>query len=791
MYISEKHIKTLEFDKIRHILAELSHCEDTRDKALHLLPMERFRDIEEELLLTEEALSMSIRYSFPHLSSVHNPLEILSRAKLGSCLSIPEILQVCDVMKVIKNLCDWKQRAVDCAENLNELFEGLYPNKFMLERIGVCIKNEEELADEASPELGDIRRKIRFSHIKVREQLERLIKSPAYQSYLQEPIITTRDGRFVVPVKASFKNEVSGLVHDISASGSTYFIEPSSVVQANNEVREFEAREHAEVERILYELSGELAGFADTLLLQYRSLIALDFLFAKAELSHRFKAVRPAINENGVIRLIKARHPLIEPGRVVPIDINLGGGYTTLVITGPNTGGKTVAIKTLGLLCVMAAAGLLLPVSEQSEVAVFGGVLPDIGDEQSIEQSLSTFSSHMTNIIKIIESADDKSLVLLDELGSGTDPVEGAALAIAILEHLKERGATVIATTHYAEIKLYALTTHGVENASCEFDIETLRPTYRLITGIPGRSNAFAISSRLGLSDEIIEQAKGHISSDRARFEDVVASLEQSRQELEKDRLKAAADRVESERLKRELQNERKAFERDRDKELDRARTSARRLVETVKAQSERLITELDELRREKDKEDFSKKTIKAKSELRTKLGKLYAEADPVNERVKEDYKLPRKLVPGDTVLIADIDKKGTVIELAGDNEAVVLAGIIKTKVKLSNLRLLEGEKISVGKQTLTRNIKSKKDVEVRSELDLRGMDASEGIMELDRYIDESLLSGIGMVTIIHGKGTGVLRKAVHDHLKAHPSVRTFRLGVFGEGDTGVTIAEL
>ena len=617
---------------------------------------------------------------------------------------------------------------------------------------------------------------------------------------MQEALVTQRDGRFVVPVKSEYRSEIKGLVHDTSSSGATLFIEPMAVVEANNEIRVLQAKEKQEVDRIIMELSVKVGEFAESIIYSYRSLVEIDLYFAKASLAYKMKATVPNILQTGEIDLKRARHPLIDPEKVVPIDVNLGKDFNTLVITGPNTGGKTVTLKTMGLLTLMAMCGLMLPVAENSSISVYKKVLVDIGDEQSIEQSLSTFSAHMTNIVSIIEEADSDSLVLIDELGSGTDPVEGAALAISIMERLAMYGAKVGATTHYAEIKEYALQTPGVCNASCEFDVETLKPTYRLLIGIPGKSNAFAISQRLGLPEEIIEAAKRNISAEKTRFEDVLSQLDQTRQELEKE--KEEVDRLRAEQLesKRNLEQFKQKTYKQMDRELQNAQEKANRIVSSVKAESEKLLQELDDIRRQKESEEFSRLVQGAKSSYRSNINRLEDTANPVIGRVKEEYTPPRPFKKGDLVLITQLNEEGVLLsdpDNAGNVQ--VQAGIIKTKVPVSDLRLVDKkrrrqlnrmEKKSNG-GGVTRTLTDKSQRSASSEIDLRGQTIEEGIMMVDQYIDSCLLMGIKTITIIHGKGTGALRNAIQQHLKNHKAVRSFRLGVYGEGENGVTIAEL
>ena len=648
--------------------------------------------------------------------------------------------------------------------------------------------SQEEMADNASPQLATIRRKIRSASSRAREQLEKMVRSPVTQKYLQDPIITMRDGRFVVPVKAECRGDVPGLVHDTSSSGATVFVEPMAVVEANNEVRVLLSQEQAEMERILAELSAEAGNFASGIISGYKEAVELNLIFAKANLGYKMKATLPLVNDEGKIELKRARHPLIDKEKVVPTDIELGLHFDTLVITGPNTGGKTVSLKTVGLLTLMAMCGLLLPVADNSQISIFNHVLADIGDEQSIEQSLSTFSAHMTNIIKIFEQADASSLILLDELGAGTDPIEGAALAMSILEALRRKGTRIAATTHYAELKAYALQTEGVENACCEFDVTTLRPTYRLLIGVPGRSNAFAISLRLGMDPEIVEHARELVSSENTRFEDVVQSLETSRQRLEEERKEAQRQRLEAEEASRAAKERKDAIDAQADREMEEARRRASELIARTRGQIDAMLNEMEELKKQKNKALTAEQKAKLKSGLRA----LENEADPVRKKDEEAYVLPRPLKKGDPVLIYDIDKKGTVLQPPDKDgkTALVQAGIIQTRVPVSNLRLLNEKPVKKPQGSVTRSV-NRANVRAAMELDVRGQTSDEALMNVDQFIDSAVLAGINMLTIIHGKGTGALRAAVQQHLKRHPNVKSFRLGTFGEGEAGVTIVEL
>ena len=625
---------------------------------------------------------------------------------------------------------------------------------------------------------------MRIAASKAREVLDKIIHSSTYQKYLQEAIITQRDGRYVVPVKQEFRSQVAGLVHDTSSSGSTVFIEPMGVVNANNDIRVLQGEEEKEIERILFELSELCAGCASEIIDSYKTLVELNLIFAKAHLAYKMKAVRPVMNDVGVIELKAARHPLIPKDKVVPTDIRLGESFDTLVITGPNTGGKTVCLKTLGLLTLMAMCGMMVPASDNSRLSVFRRVLVDIGDEQSIEQSLSTFSAHITNIIGILKLCNRSTLAVIDELGAGTDPVEGAALAVAILEKLRERGAKIAATTHYSELKEFALKTPGVENGCCEFDVTTLRPTYKLLIGVPGKSNAFAISKRLGMEDDVIERAKMLTSSESRQFENVVESLEISRKELADELEKARQATLDALNKQAQAEKELERAKIESKREVDMAKHKAQELAAKTRAQAYAIIDELEQAKKEKKYE------AEQKSKFKAGMKELEETADPIKESEQGDYKLPRALKVGDNVLIFDIDKKAVVLEKPEKDSVLVQAGIIKTRVKLNNLRLLEEDKVNDPKRrerTVTKDVRSL----AKTEIDVRGQTAEEAIMSVDAAIDSCMLSNIHNLTIIHGKGTGVLRSRIQQFLRHHKAVKSFRLGTFGEGESGVTIVEL
>lgn len=782
--------KSLELDKILSMLANETTCADAAEMAMRVEPDTDLKHVTRLLQETDDAFVLMAKFGAPSFYGMTNVTNALRRAQAGGVLNLPELLAVAATLRAIRSVADWRKKSESIKTALDWRFETLQPNKFIEERISMTVVSEEEVADTASVALASIRRKIRAASLRVREQLDKLIRSQTYQKYLQEAIVTQRGGRYVVPVKAEFRNEVKGLVHDSSGSGATVFIEPIGVVEANNEIRVLRADEQEEIDRILTELSREVGEFADGVIASYRAAVELNLIFAKGQLAYKMKGVLPKLNDEGKVNIKAARHPLIDKNKVVPTDLILGREYDALIVTGPNTGGKTVSLKTAGLLTLMAMCGLMIPAGEGSEISVFRHVLADIGDEQSIEQSLSTFSAHMTNIIRILGQADDSSLILIDELGAGTDPVEGAALAISIIEAMREKGAKIMATTHYAELKAYALQTDGVENGCCEFDVATLRPTYRLLIGVPGKSNAFAISKRLGMPEDIVDRAKKLVSEESTAFEEVVTRLEDSRRRMEDERRDAEQFRMDAERMMREAEAVRERAEKDAKHEIERAQRDAAALVQKTRIQAQGLMDELEMLRKEKQAELSAEQKARLKAGIRN----LEKASDPVREkRTNEEYVLPRPLKVGDNVLIFDIDKNATILELPKSGDMVLVqAGIIKTRVPLKNLRLLDKkikEKKTGGHRNVTKAPGS--DTSVRNEIDLRGMNVEEAIMEVDAFIDHALLRNLNQLTIIHGKGTGVLRSGIQQHLKRHKAVKSFRLGVYGEGESGVTVVEL
>lgn len=784
--MENKFYKCLELDKILLLLADETSIERSREAALALEPSSGLFEANELLAETNDAHMLVGRFGTPSFGTVRDMTNAIRRAQAGAVLNTLELLRIAELLRVIRSLEEWRKKSASIETKLDMRFNMLAPNKYLEAKITTSILSEDEIADTASHNLQDIRRKISIASSKVRERLDKIIHSASYQKFLQDSIVTIRGGRFVIPVKAEFRSSVPGLVHDTSASGATVFIEPMGVVEANNDIRILRSKEQAEIERILANLSAEIGAYADSMCKSYDILVQLNLIFAKANLAYKMKATAPILNADGRIKIKKARHPLIDPEKVVATDIELGTSFDTLVITGPNTGGKTVTLKTIGLFSLMAMCGLMIPASDNSELSVFDDVLADIGDEQSIEQSLSTFSAHMTMIIQILKRANDRSLVLIDELGSGTDPAEGAALATAILERLRSMGVRLAATTHYDEIKRFALETNGVENGCCEFDIKTLRPTYRLLIGMPGRSNAFAISKSLGIDDEIIARAEELVSQENTRFEEVVKKLEDSRSVLEEKLIEAENTKRESEQILKEANEKAERIEKDAKNELDLAKAQAGNIVQKARAQVYALLDELEAVKKKQNV------TAEDKAKLKAGIRNMENDADPIERRKNDEYVLPRKLKKGDNVLIFDIDKKGIILDIDETAQnALVQAGIVKMRVEFSNLRLLKEDTVKKPIRKSTRTVKTDVSRTASTEVDVRGQTAMEAVMSVDNAIDSAILMNLNTLTIIHGKGTGVLRKEIQAHLKKHPSIRSYRLGTYGEGDAGVTIAEL
>ncbi len=790
-----KYLKTLELDKILEMLAELASNSETKKMALAIKPDSDIERVRYETTKTSQAFDLSVQFGTPPFTNFKDIRNQAGRAKSGAIISLRELMDIAAMLRQIKALADWYSRCENIETELSYLFSQLMPNDYLLKKLERSIISEDEISDAASPELAAIRRKINRAGVQLRETLDKMVKNQSVQKCLQENNVTIRDGRFVLPVKSEYRGQIPGLIHDTSATGQTIFIEPMAIVEANNDIRILEGKEQEEIDRIIHELCFECGQYSDILSENFKICAELNLYFAKANLAAKLKCSLPRVTDDGIINLKKARHPLIDSKKVVPIDINLGGTYQSLIITGPNTGGKTVSLKTAGLLSAMIMCGLLIPCSDGSSISVFDKILVDIGDSQSIEQNLSTFSSHINKVINILKSSDDHSLILLDELGSGTDPVEGAALAISIIKKLLSTGAKLMVTTHYQELKVFAIDSPNVENASCEFDIETLKPTYRLIVGSPGKSNAFAISESLGMPSDIISDAKILVTDANVRLEEVIGKLESARIELEKQKEETIRLKNQAKEDAETLRTEREQLERSKADELEKARLRAMSIIEATKAESNELLDELDKLRREKEKKNFSENVSRMKTKTRQSFNKMYETANPVEIRdFDEDYKPSRKLRRGDTVYIVDLNRKGIISgEPDGSEFVFVQMGVMKTKMNISRLRLVESEKV-VKKPNNTRKVGRvgvKAEKRGKMELDIRGCACDDGVYQLDSFIDQAVMSNISTITIIHGKGTGLLRNAVQNRLKSHPNVKSFRLGAFGEGEDGVTIAEL
>lgn len=786
-----KNYETLELDKVLNMLKAETSCDDAAELALELKPSSDFITVCQRLDQTEDASSLLERFGAPSFSGLKNVNNPLARAAAGGSLNQGELLKIGYTLRAIRVLYDWRSHCSGVNTSLDYLFESITVNKYLEDKIFSCIISEEEISDKASELLSEIRRKIRAKSASIREKLDAMVRSPRYAKALQEQIITQRSGRFVVPVKSEHRSEVAGLVHDTSSSGATVFIEPISVVEANNEIKMLQGKERDEIDRILYELSVEAGNFAQSVKASYEAAVQLNLIFAKAHLAYKMKAVKPVLNAEGEINLKKARHPLIDKNKVVPIDISLGEEFDTLVITGPNTGGKTVSIKTIGLLTLMTMCGLLIPAGEYSKISVFDKILVDIGDEQSIAQNLSTFSSHIVNTIDIMSKADSSSLILIDELGAGTDPIEGAALAVSIIEDLRSKGAKIAATTHYAELKAYALDTEGVTNGCCEFDVDTLSPTYRLLIGVPGRSNAFAISQRLGMDPKVVENARSIVGSNNRDFEAVLEKLEKTRQALDEEKKKAELATASAKKMQAKAQSEKDKINVLREKELDKAKRQAEKLIDSAKRQSAEFLLELEKLKKEHNNTNATEIARKTRRVIKSQLGEMDDLINPreIAENWDDDYKLPREPKVGDAVIIRNIGE-GEIVEI-GNNNILVKSGLLKTRVKLSDVMLTEKKKKDVKPQRNLYRTSSRTDADVKTEIDMRGQTVDEAIANLQLFIDKCVLNGISEICIIHGKGTGALRSAVQEELKHHTNIAEYRLGKFGEGENGVTIAKL
>lgn len=787
----EKSLNILELPVVLDMLAAEAVTDGGKEACRSLRPSSDRLEVKNRLAETSAAKEMMVVRGSPSLSGIKDIRPSLSRADLGGSLNTIELLNIARVLqcaRLVKGYTSDDKLGKSC---IDHLFAALHANRFLEEKITGSIVGEDEISDSASSELANIRRKIRAASARVRDCLQKIISSPSYAKVLQEPIITMRSDRFVVPVKAECKGAIPGLVHDISASGATLFIEPMAAVKANNELRELAAKEKTEIERILAELSADCAAHAEDIASDYSYLITLDGIFARAKLSYKLNGIEPELREKGVV-LRRARHPLLPKDKAVPISLELGEDFDTLIITGPNTGGKTVTLKTIGLLNVMAQCGLHIPADDGSGVPVYRHVLADIGDEQSIEQNLSTFSAHMTNIVHILGECDADSLLLFDELGAGTDPTEGAALAIAVIEHARKMGANVAATTHYAELKVYATNENGIQNASCEFDVETLSPTYKLLVGVPGKSNAFAISERLGLSKEIIDDAKARIGVQNASFEATIEKLEQTRALLERDRAETAKKLREAEESAKKAAFLRAELSVRLEKADEKAKRDAERIIAEARQTAENTFAELDEMRRKMNDDEQTQEINHARSELRRKLnesqGKLKAKAP---EQPKEEKKSARDVRAGDTVEIKSMGVKAEVIDVNPDGTLNLRAGIMNVKLKPDDVYLIEGHAAKQKKQSVTLAGSTAPRAAVSPEIDLRGMESIEAVNAAAQYIDSAVMGKLKTVTIIHGKGTGALRAAVQQMLKRNKAVKSYRLGRFGEGESGVTIVEL
>ena len=785
----EKSMQTLELPRVLDMLADQAVTEEGKDKARRLRPETDPVEVTALLAETTAAVEKMVLGGSPAFAGVRPVAGSLQRANMGGSLNTRELLDIAKVLAAARSAKEYGEGDAEKKTPIDVLFHALRPNRFLEDKITGSIVGDGELADSASPELASIRRHMRATESKVRDILQRIISS-SQAKYLQESIITQRSGRYVVPVKSEFKNEIPGLVHDLSGSGSTFFIEPMGVVKANNELRELQAKEEKEIDRILAELSAEAASFREDINLDYELLIRLDVIFARAKLSNKMHAMAPGLSTKG-LNLRRARHPLLPPKTAVANDLSLGETFDTLVITGPNTGGKTVTLKTIGLLTLMAQCGLHIPAGDGSVIKVCKRVLADIGDEQSIAQSLSTFSSHMSNIVGILEETDDETLILLDELGGGTDPVEGAALASAIIDHARSLGAMVAATTHYAELKVYAMTTPGVENASCEFDVETLAPTYRLLVGIPGKSNAFAIARRLGISEEIIQDAAARVDAENVRFEDVLTKLDHQRQEMEKEQRQAAQLRREMEEASAKAQAYRDQLQKEKEKAEASAKAQARAILDDARRTADQVYQELGDMRKKAQKEQNWQKVNDQRAGLRHKLNEA---EDKLGARPQAA--VPPMLRPakkGDTVTILKTGTQASVLSVNKDGVLQLQAGILRITAKQDEVRVVEGETQSqkAAKQYIRRTEHKLRSLGAKAEVDLRGMTTDEAELTLAQFLDRAMVSNLTQVTVIHGKGTGAVRKAVHAYLKRCKGVASFRLGRYGEGEDGVTIVEL
>ena len=781
----EKSLLKLELDQVLELLAECAGSSEGKYACRNLKPTSDIEDVQMMLDQTTAASELCTKKGNPGFSEVRDVSASLERADRGGSLQPKELLHIASVLRCARNVRGFISED-DPATCLDVFFKALSPNKYLEDKIFGAILSEEEIADNASAALADIRRHMRIQAGKIRDSLQKIISSPAYSKYLREPIITIRQGRYVVPVKSECKNDVPGLVHDVSATGSTFFVEPMSAVNANNALKELEIKEKKEIERILAELSSEAAAHRENIDLNFRMLVQLDVIFAKAKLSYRMRAWAPIMNDRGKVDLRKARHPLIDAKTVVPISVRLGTDFDSMIITGPNTGGKTVTLKTIGLLTLMAECGLHIPAGDGSELSTFDAILADIGDEQSIAQSLSTFSSHMRTIVDVVAECDDRTLVLFDELGAGTDPAEGAALATAIIEFCRKMGSRVVATTHYAELKLYAMRTKGVINASCEFDVETLRPTYKLLIGIPGKSNAFAISRKLGLSEEILKEADDLVDKADKNFEDVLSQLEAQRQQMESARREAERLKTETAKIKQQSEEYSAQLQKEKDKAMESARREAQKIIDDARYTANIAAEELKALRKQLQDSADASGINQRQAEVRRSLNEM--ESRIRSQQPKQERPQPKR---GVTVELLKLGTKASVIAINKDGTYQLQAGILKMTAKADEIYLLEEN--NPYKEKAPRPKHSGREMKVAAmpmEVDLRGMDSIEAISVMERYLDEAMRSGLKQVRVVHGKGTGVLRAAVQQALRKNKFVKKFRLGVYGEGEDGVTVVE-
>lgn len=795
--LNEKVLRVLEYYKIVEKLVHHSVSPMAKEELEDLSPYEDLDTILLKQKETSEALRMILKKGSLPLGGLKDIRSALKRAAVGGILSIEEILHIGDVLRVTKKIKSYRKddRKQELYPTIDELFYSLQTLPKIENEIQRCILNEEEIADDASTALSRVRRELKQSHDSVKGQLHNIIHSSKYSSMLQESVITMRGNRYCVPVKQEYRNSFPGMIHDQSATGSTLFIEPMAVVQLNNKIKELEGDEHKEIQRILASLTALAAEFLPILEMNLKLLVEMDIIFARAELSLSMNGTEPIFNEKGVIHIRKGRHPLLDGKEVVPIDIWLGDEFTSLVITGPNTGGKTVTLKTIGLFTLMGQSGLHIPAQDRSELAVFHEVFADIGDEQSIEQSLSTFSSHMTNIIEILKHVTLDSLVLFDELGAGTDPTEGAALAMAILESLHAKKIRTVATTHYSELKVYALSTEGVENASCEFNVETLRPTYKLLIGIPGKSNAFAISKRLGLSDDIIQEAKALLEQEDIRFEDLITDLEIHKKTVELEKEKAEKLRKEAQQIKSVVEDKREKVEGQREKILKEAREEARKILQQAKDEADETVKKINRILRENQKGIDQKEIEESRSKLRERLGNVETELAKGVLQNKQTGDAPQTVKLGQQVFVATFNQTGTVLtEPDSKGEIMVQMGIMKMKVNIKNISIIQDQstkKKSERRRTGSGKVKTDKSMNASTELDVRGKTVEEALGEIDKYLDDAYLANLKQVTIIHGKGTGALRAAIQKYLRRNQHVESYRLGKYGEGESGVTVIEL